>query len=111
MDAKVILDLYWISLLVGTVLPVAVALISARVAPGSVKTWVLLALALGTAVGQELIDREGAFVVKDFVSYLIVTLFTAISMHFGVLQPLRITGRDGVVQTALPGGVGGASAH
>lgn len=106
MGATVVLDLYWVSLIVGTVLPVVVALVTARLAPGSTKTAILLGLALIAAIGQELIKSGGTFVVKDAVAYFVVTLFTAIGAHFGVLQPLRITGKDGAVQAAVPGGVG-----
>ena len=105
-NAHVILDLYWVNLVAGTLLPIVVALVTKRVAPSSVKTIILIVLAAIAALLQNIIQLGGEFDVKTTVLNFVLTLFTAIAAHFGVLKPVLVTGSEGAVQKAVPGGIG-----
>lgn len=106
MNAEVIVDTYWLNLALGVVLPMVVALVTKQLASGRTKTLVLLALSVIATVLQSLVAADGRFVVSQFILYFLVTMGTAITSHFGVLQPLEITGKNGVIQESVPGGIG-----
>ncbi len=106
MNAEVVVDTYWVNLALGVALPMIVALVTNRLATGQVKTIVLLVLTVVGTVLQTVIANDGRFVVKEMLLYFVITLATAITSHFGILQPLRVTGKAGTLQMLVPGGVG-----
>lgn len=99
-------DTYWLTVIVAVVLPALVALVTKQTASGTVKSLVLLLLSGLSATLTQILQNSGQFdwqlTLRDFA----VTYVIAVCVHFGLLKPLTITGSDGKIQTAFPGGVG-----
>jgi small-conductance mechanosensitive channel len=85
-----VIDLNWIMLVSGTVLPFLVALVTARLARAGLKAIVLAALAAVAGFAND-----------------ITTFLIAVGMHFGLWRPTNLTGVNGTVQHKVPQGVGG----
>lgn len=102
------LDLQFLAFLAGTVIPVAVALVTARVASSRIKGALnaLLALVAGLVVTAQqadgVISKTGAVVV-------FYTWVASVATHYGLLKPTGLTGSNGLIQRNIPQGVGGAS--
>lgn len=92
-------------LVIGTVLPILVALITARFAASRFKSIILLFLATVTAIGQEIL-AVGEFEVKSTIVKLALLFLTSVGLHYGLLKPTGITGSNGAVQVNAPGGLG-----
>lgn len=105
-DSVITISDYWLTLLVATVLPVITALITKQVAPSHLKSVVLLLLSVVSGWLTSLYATGGSFVLKEALLSVIVTFVTAVATHYGLLKPTSVTGRDGAVQRALPGGIG-----
>lgn len=95
--------------IVGLVLPILVDLVTKRLASGAVKSTVLLALSLVTGVLTEFLASLNAG--NDFdwpaAGYgAAVTFVLGVVSFFGLTSSLGISGKDGAVQRALPGGIG-----
>ncbi|MGL5910229.1 MAG: hypothetical protein ACRCZP_09520 [Phycicoccus sp.] len=99
-----------IGLAVSTLLPVIVALVTARAAESSTKALTLLALA---AVSGFLTQWLAALEVGagfDFSQALLTVLsgyIVAVASHFGLWKPTGVTGSAGVVAARVPAGIGG----
>jgi hypothetical protein len=105
-----VIDLNWIMLLSGTVLPFLVALVTARVAWAGLKAIVLAVLAALAGLLNELYTAAGVVADIDWSSAganAITTFLIAVGMHFGLWKPTNLTGDQGAVQQAVPQGVGG----
>lgn len=89
----------YVQLLVGSVLPVVVALATKRLAASSVKAWTLAALAALTAVAVQLASPDG-FVLLDVLGGFVRTLVAGVALHYGLLKPVGITGSDGALAEA-----------
>lgn len=103
----------WLSVAVSVVLPLLVALITARVADSAVKALVLLVLATLSGVGTAVLDAQATGQAIDLGQLLfdaLVSFLLAVGWHFGLLKPVNLTGANGVVQTKVPAGVGGRHA-
>lgn len=97
-----------ISLLVGTVLPVVVAVVTARVSHPGVKAVTLLALAAVSSFLSEWLVAINTAAVFDFSQAglgVLVTFVAAVAAHFGWWKPIAVTGSAGTVQSALPKGI------
>lgn len=87
-----------ISLLVGTLLPILVAVITDRAASGAVKAVTLLALA---AVSSFLsawlvaLNTGADFDFSQAAFGVLVTFIVAVATHFGFWKPASVTGSDG----------------
>lgn len=95
--------------LVGLVLPVVVDLVTKRLASGAVKSSVLLALSLITGVLTEFLASLNAGTVFDWAIALYgaaVTFVLGVVSFFGLTTSLGISGKDGSIQRAIPGGIG-----
>lgn len=106
---QVSLDLYWLNLIAAVFLPALVALVTKRLASSGWKSIVLLA---STAVGAtltEIIAHDGTFDLVRTIGTMILMFVVSVASHYGLLEPLKVTGKDGAIQKAIPGGVGGAS--
>ena len=95
-----------LQLIVGFLLPVLVAIVTKRAADRWYKTVTLLFLSIIAGWLTELQQNDGSFQLWPTVVGIIMTFGTAVVSHFGLLQPVHITGSDGVVQAAIPGGIG-----
>lgn len=91
--------------LLGILLPAAVALVTKRYADSWVKAVTLLALAALMALVDVIRDNAGIVSGQMFWDTLFLFL-DAVGLHFGLLQPTRITGSNGVIQRAVPQGIG-----
>jgi len=98
-----------LNVLLAFVLPAAVAVITKRHADDAFKSLVLAGLSL-LAVGiQTAIDLGGDFDVKGFLWTSFVQFVYAVAAHYGLLKPTRVTGQNGAIALAVPGGVGPVS--
>jgi hypothetical protein len=89
-----VIDLNWIMLVSGTVLPFLV----------------LAALAAVAGFANELYTASGILANVDVSSACanaITTFLIAVGMHFGLWRPTNLTGVNGTVQHKVPQGVGG----
>jgi hypothetical protein len=106
MDTRITIDPNVLQILVGVLLPVVVAFITNRLAGGHVKALTLLFLNLIAAWLTELQRNGGTFQLWPTVSALLYMFGTGVLVHFGLLEPTKITGSDGVIQQAIPRGIG-----
>jgi hypothetical protein len=103
------IDLNWLLLLTGTVLPQLTAVITNRWTSSGVKAWTLAGL---SAVGGFLLALQGvggvwaAFDWNHAAADAVAVFFTSVGAHLGLLKPSSITGKDGVWAQAIPGGIG-----
>jgi hypothetical protein len=106
----VTIDEYWLTFAVSVALPILVALVTKRLASGAVKSLVLLFLSVITGWLTSLYATDGAFELKAAAVGVAVSFITAVGAHFGLLgsNALNITGKNGAIQTAVPGGLGSA---
>lgn len=105
-----IVTVNWLTLLLGVVLPMLVQLVTANVANGGLKAIVLAVLAAIAGLVQALFDVGGDFTVVDWntaFSAALTTFLLAVGLHFGLLKPVGITGKDNVIGRIVPQGVGG----
>jgi hypothetical protein len=108
---QVVVDTYWLTLLTGVVLPMVVALVTKKVASGAVKSLTLLFLSIVAGVITQVIQNGGSFEVWTTVGNILLTFATGVIAHFGLLQPLKVTGKTGAIQTAVPGGIGSTASN
>ena len=93
-------DVAALTFVVGSLIPVLVALVTRARASGAVKA---VANALLTAVSGALvvaIAQEGKIDVEHVLIGIAVTWFSSVSSHFGLLKPAGVTGAGGSVQRA-----------
>ena len=110
-ERVVTIDEYWLNLLVSMFLPIVVALVTKRFATGNVKALVLLFLSIITGWLTSLQATGGTFEIESAITSIIVSFIAAAASHFGLLAPAGVTGKNGAVQVAVPGGVGGEVAR
>lgn len=98
-----------ITLLVSIVLPALVALVTQRLTSPGIKALTLLGLAVVTGFLSELASSLSTGSSYDLdaalLNWLAVFLIGALT-HYGLLKPLNITGTNGVIAKAAPGGIG-----
>jgi cytochrome bd-type quinol oxidase subunit 2 len=107
MDKRVLFDPQVLTLLVGFFIPIGVAIITKRFADSWWKALILIVLSALAAVLQQVSQNGGDFDLWSTVVIFLQMVATAIVSHFGVLQPMHITSSGGVIQLAIPGGIGG----
>jgi len=105
------IDDYWLTFLIATVLPAAVAVVTNRWASGTLKALVLILLSALNGWLTSLLSSGGRFELKAAAVGLFISFITAVTAHYGLTgtNALSITGRDGTIQKALPGGLGGGN--
>lgn len=84
-----------ISMIVGTLLPILVAVITDRAASGATKAVTLLALAaLSSFLSAWLValNTGGAFDWSQAAFGVLVTFVVAVATHFGLWKPANVTG-------------------
>jgi hypothetical protein len=96
-------------LILASLLSMATAFVTSRFASGHVKALTLLALSIVTSAVAGWQENGATFVVGDVAWTALGLFLTGVLLHFGLLKPVGVTGSDGVIARAVPGGVGGDS--
>lgn len=99
----------WLTWVINFVLPAIVAFVTARNATPGVKAVVLAVLSILTGVIVSYVHALNAGLPFDWQNTLLTIVsgyVVAIVTHTGFLKPLAVTGSDGKIQLALPGGLG-----
>jgi hypothetical protein len=106
MNRVVHIDPTMLEVLLSTILPLIVALVTNRFASGIVKTGTLIVLSVATGVLSQLAANDGTFVVGHALADTGLALLIAIGAHFGVWKPVGISGSAGVIARVFPAGIG-----
>lgn len=99
----------WLMLLVSGVLPMLVALVTRRMASSALKAVTLLFLTAVVGFTGELYDAVVNAAPFDFgtvAASWLLSFLVAVASHYGVLKPTGVTGSQGVIAKAVPGGIG-----
>lgn len=104
MHGTITIDVALWGLVVGTILPIVVGLVTDRLAASWIKTTVLLFLAAVIAVGQEILTA-GSFELKVALLKFALLFLTSVGTHFGLLKPTGVTGADGAAAKIAPRGL------
>jgi hypothetical protein len=99
----------WLNLVLGVVLPMLTALVTARFANAAVKSLVLALLSIIAVALQGILQNGDILHVKPFIYTVAFQFLVAVGAHFGLLKPISLTGTAGAIQTAAPAGIGGQS--
>lgn len=103
------IDINWLTLVLGTGLPMLVAFITAQEANAGLKAVALAVLSAAGGVLQELVSVGGVLGAVDWNASLAnaVTVFlVAVGAHYGLLKPVGVTGSDGAIQSNVSKGLG-----
>lgn len=96
----------WLTFVIGTVLPMIVALVTNRFADSAVKAGVLVLLSvIGGALAQ-IQAAGGRFDLVETLTAVFMTFVTAVGLHFGLLKVVGLTGSGGAIARKVPGGIG-----
>lgn len=104
MSGVITIDVALWGLIIGTLLPILVGIITARLTPSGGKSIILLFLAAVIAVGQEIL-AAGSFELKVAVLKFALLFLSSVGTHFGLLKPSGITGAGGLVSNLAPNGL------
>lgn len=107
-NGTVHLDVSTLQWLVYVALPWLVDLVSRRFASGRIKSALLAVFAVVAVVLQEGLQHGGDFDLASLAGKFVTALVTAYVTHQYVWKPLMVTGDNGVLQKAVPAGVGTA---
>jgi hypothetical protein len=106
MTSTLHLGLPLLTLVVGSVLPALTALVTNRFASSTVKTLVLAVLSVVTAAAEQAVANGGDIDVAAFATTALVQFILAVAVHHQVTKPVGLTGGDGAIARAIPGGLG-----
>lgn len=98
-----------LTLLVSFVLPALVALVTKRMASSGLKAVTLFGLSALLGFLSELLDALVTalpFELGAAVFFWLASFVLAVASHYGLLKPLKMTGSQGAIATAVPGGIG-----
>lgn len=98
-------DLY-LTFLVATVLPILVGFVKARFAASWIGSLLLLFFSVVSGWLTSLNATGGEFEPKVAIVSIVMSFVTAVGAHYGLLKPMQVTGDNGVVLKAIPGGIG-----
>ena len=99
------IDLLLANAVVGILLPLLVQLLSKATAAAWVKSVISMALSAVAAVLIPLLtlpDIDWRIAALSFVQVFVL----AVTSHFGILKPVGVTGSEGMIAVAVPGGLG-----
>lgn len=96
-----------LNLVVAAVLPMIVALVTARFASGAIKTVTLVALTVISTALEGVFSAGGILPVREFIISTTLQFLLSVGFHFGLLKPAGITGESGAVALKVPVGIGG----
>ncbi|WP_181778943.1 hypothetical protein [Pseudonocardia pini] len=104
----------WLNAGINVLLPILVAVVTARAAAGAVKALVLLGLSAVSGFLVSWLDALNAVLPFDWSQAGFTTVMgfvVAVAAHFGVWKPGGVTGSEGAVQSTLTAGLGGSGRH
>lgn len=84
-----------LTLIIGTVLPIVVGLVTTRVTSGAVKAWLLAALTLVTTVLQAMLLASQSGIAFDLGAILIAAVqqfIVSVAIYYGLWKPTGIAG-------------------
>lgn len=90
-------DVAALTFVVGTLIPVLVALVTKAHASPGVKAVITALLSAVAGAASLAIAGEGKIDVAHVAVSIGVAWFTAITTHFGLLKPVGVTGAEGAV--------------
>lgn len=99
---------------INVLLPLLVALVTNQLASSGLKATLLLFLSAVSGFLVSWLDAVNGGVPFDWSQAVLTVLsgfIVAVASHFGLLSPLNITGSNGLIQAAVPQGVGGRGRH
>lgn len=101
-------DVTWLTLVATVILPMIVALATARIANPGIKAATLAVLALIVSIVNEWLLAGGLAHIdlSGLLVNFLTTFLGAVGLHFGLLKPFAITGATGKIQLAVPAGLG-----
>jgi uncharacterized membrane protein len=107
----IFIDVPWATYVVAVLLPVLVALVTAKGAAKSWGAWLLALFAALTALITEAVNHAADGFSYSAAALIFVTTFTiSVATHFGFWKPAGVTGDAGAVRTTIPGGFGSDTA-
>lgn len=95
---------FLLDVIVGVVLPMLVGVITHRLAAGWLKSLVLLALTVLTALLTDTVVSD--FHWRTFGMTFVLQFGSAVVAHYGLLKPVGVTGSNGLIQKLAPAGIG-----
>lgn len=105
MNTVLTIEDQYLNVLISSVLPLVVALVTRRFANSTVRGLILLFLAALTGTLTQIQAAGGEFEIKAAVVYTAISFITAVAAHSGILNG-AVTGDDGPILKAVPGGLG-----
>lgn len=100
------IDDFWLTFLVATILPAVVAFVTKRYAnTAGALTLLFLSVISGWLTSLNA-TPDHSFDLKTAVVAIVTTFITAVVTHFGLLKPVGVTGANGIIQQAIPSGIG-----
>lgn len=103
------IDLDWITLVSGVLLPMLVALVTAQLASPGLKAVVLAVLSAVSGVLNELVAVNGDFAAIDWklsAGNALTVFLIGVGLHVGILKPTGVTGTDGSIASRVTSGIG-----
>ncbi len=109
------IDLNLLLLATGTIVPMLTGLVTNRLAHPGLKATVLALLSAVGGILNELASVGGDLALYDWSASganAVTVFLVGVGLHYGLLSPVGLTGKNGALQTgALAGGIGGGSHH
>jgi hypothetical protein len=100
----------WVTYLIAVLLPVLVAVVTAKGSDKAWGAWLLAFFAAVTAVATEAVNHaDTGYSISDAALLFLTTFTIAVAVHYGFWKATGITGDEGKVRTAIPGGLGAPS--
>lgn len=106
MNGVVHVDVSVLQFVVGTLIPFVTAIVAQRFSDERIKSAVTAVLAFVVALVQIGIEHNGNFDIPTILGQFLTMLLAAYFAHQYVWKPAHITGDHGVIQKAVPNGVG-----
>lgn len=102
------IDLNWLLVLTGFVVPMLTALVTKQVSNAGLKASVLAVLSAVGGVLTEIQSVSGDLSAMSWNATLanaVGVFLLGVGLHFGLLRPTGVTGSEGVIQSKVPGGI------
>lgn len=93
----------WWTLIVATILPAIVAAVRSRYASSRWGALLLVGLTVLTALAAEI---GSTFDLGAAAERFVILFVVAVVAHYGLLRPAGLTGSEGAIAQAIPGGLG-----
>lgn len=102
-DQVFTIDQYWLTLVLGAVIPFLADALTQQFTTGWPKAAALLGLSAAAAVVQDVQASGGRFTVTQLLTSFLLALATAFTTHNTIWKPIKLTGDNGVVQRVTGG--------